>query len=254
MSLEYHLGFMTDITGMDLILKYYTMKQTILFLSFILLFIACDSEKENEEAPLRQSHISFENPLVGQRSKYLMFDLPGEYFSISSYLEDTLVVTIEEQINETSFIVSEDIVGDYEYPEWELDNQTIRNIWRFENDSLFVEPLGADFDGSYIAGINIINYWLGYGFSLTPVDDNYLDMETASFEDIDWYGTGYTDDYTLLNHQFTDLFLDASDHSGLDGPVKLRCYNLSDGFVRMVSFDLNLGAQIEVYGMDLLLD
>lgn len=74
-------------------------------------------------------------------------------------------------------------------------------------------------------------------------------MELSS---INFWGTGYAEDYTLLGQEYDELLIDLISYTYIDGPLKFRVYSLDDGLVR--SLDFYSGGSLATHGFDLILE
>ncbi len=211
---------------------------------------------DGEISSLKQNHISLSAPVVGQVSKYIYHkNYDHISFTPLEYTDVQLEVRIIDQISENRFLVEEKIDSLVDFLTIPLypGVLSLTNVWRFENDSLFVEPYGNEYYGSYVW--NLANDWIqgeenGWGFSLKRPAINGIDMSTDEVYDLDgWWGTGFASEYTLFGQVYTDLITDKISYIGWDGPLKLRVYNNEDGLVR--SLDFFSGGSVTTHGFDL---
>jgi len=213
------------------------------------------SYREDSVLIENQKHISLTAPAVGQTSKYLTYEFANLLFDVPEYLEDSLEVCITDQLSSTRFIVEERLsegsvfTSRIGFP----DNNILKNIWRFENDSLYIEPYEGDFEGSWIWNLTVDFGDAdedGFAFPLIRPQVNPFDMSTEEFHDIDFWEGGYVEDYELLGAHYSELISYVTDQQGVDGPLRFRCYNNADGVIR--SIDFNRGGSLWTLGFDLL--
>ncbi len=208
---------------------------------------------EGNELLRKQKHISFKHPFVGQKSRYIFYQYDGPQFIDHSYLEDTLDVQIIDQIGDHSYVVEESKIGDLElYFDWP-DDDVVRNIWTFRNDSLLISGIDDDLEGSYVASVK---GWFqieqdGYDFPLGEVEEPVFSFESNDFFSWSFYGSAYIGSLSLFDHEFSNVQLYHNSFSFIDGPYKLRCYTGDDGFVRTVIMD---AYGMTITGMDLYLE
>ena len=213
---------------------------------------------ENNDNQLRQRHISLSRTAVGQRSTYKYHYTPQSIsYSPKEYTNINLNVSVIDQIDSNVFIIKEEIdsiiapLTNPYYP----NEKVIICQWRIENDSLHISPYQDYTYGSY--AWNLSDHWFpkeeqGYSFSLNRPTINRIDMNNDVGANDYFWGTGYAEDYTLLDHEYGDLITDMFDFRSSDGPIKLRVYSLDDGLVR--SLDFFYGGSLTTHGFDLCLE
>ena len=218
--------------------------------------IPSNTSQEDTIEELVQFHISLSNPHVGQQSNYIYHQRNDLItFSDVEYTDNNLRVKIIDQLSDNKYLIEEAIDTTFgiltvpTYPQMKV----LRNVWRFENDSLFVEPYENEYFGSFVW--NLQGVYLepdGYGFSLLRPTSNFIDMLTDYISDLSgWWGVGFANDYSLFGHLFEELITDKVSYNALDGPIKFRVYNLNDGLIR--SMDFYSGGSITTHGFDLVL-
>jgi len=221
-------------------------------------FVSGYSYNENDENQLTQNHISLSNPAVGQKSKYV-YHINYQHISYTpkEYTDVELNVKIINQIDVNTFVIEEEIdtlyggLGSPIYPNREI----VTSIWRFENDSLHIEPYNNNYFGSFVWNVSgdwIINEANGYSFSLERPSINGINMTDVVPDRFEWWGVGFAEDYNLFGQDYSDLITDLISYQGFDGPLKLRVYNLEDGLIR--SLDFYSGMSLSTQGFDLVIE
>jgi hypothetical protein len=216
------------------------------------------SYNENDENQLTQNHISLSNPAVGQKSKYV-YHINYQHISYTpiAYTDVELNVKIIDQLDVNRFVIEEEIdtliggLGPPFYP----DHEIVTSIWRFENDSLHIEPYDDNYFGSFawnISGDLIINEANGYSFSLMRPSINGINMTDVVPARFGWWGVGFAEDYNLFEQEYSDLITDLISYQSFDGPLKLRVYNLEDGLIRSLDFYSSMSQSTQ--GFDLVID
>jgi len=210
----------------------------------------------SDSLELRQKHISFEYPTVGQKSRYkyhhtfnmVSTALPG------SYMSDDLTVEITDQIDENTFVIKEHLIHGTELP---FHEGLHYNIWEFNEDSIIIKTFDTTFTHdifSFILGEHswtVINPENGLIFPFTDCSPETVDLETVDFNQVTWYLCYQLIDYLLFDTQFDQLRLHFDSWGFLDGDDRLRFYNKSDGIVRYLG--INRMAW-RTYGFDLILE
>lgn len=198
---------------------------------------------ENDIASLKQKQISLETPTVGQSSEYI-FHLHHNFinFNIPDHTENRLQVSILEKLEDNSYLIEESIDSIYQFMLWGQypQEKTIRNVWKFESDSLHILPYSAEYFGSFVWNLiadPVDRESFGWAFPLERPADNRIDMENdiVSLSSPGW-GSGYAEDYEILGNLYTDLITETINYTGWDGPLKVRVYNLKYGPIRSLNF------------------
>ncbi len=198
---------------------------------------------ENDSSSLKQETISLIQPQVGQQSTY-RYHQNHQHISYTplEYTDLELKVTIVDQLDANSFLVTEEIdsfeimISFWSYPETSI----VKNIWTISEDSLHIQSPDMGPTQSFIWHLNEEKYTAeeSGSFSLIRPSENRIDMTTDDQElyDWSWSGTGFAEDYNLFGHLFDNLIVNHMGYTGTDGPLKLRFYNQEHGLVR--SFDI----------------
>lgn len=211
----------------------------------------------NDSLELRQDHISFEYPTVGQKSRYKYHHNIGEISTAlpESYKTDELTVEITDQLDENTFIIKEHLI----HPSTELGfyDSLHYNIWEFSEDSITIKTFDTTYTHdvfSFILGEyswTVVNPENGLTFPFTDCSPETVDLETVNFSQVTWYLCHQVIDYVLFNTHFDQLRLHFDSWGFLDGDERLRFYNKSDGIVRYIG--INQMAW-RTYGFDLILE
>ncbi len=216
-----------------------------------LIFNASDSLE------LRQNHISFEYPTVGQKSSYKFHHNFGEVSTAlpENYLFEELTLEITEQLDESTFVIKEHLNHG--------PNQLVHydslcyNIWKFNDDGIVIKTFDTTYTHdifSFILGehsYTVVNPEDGLSFPFTDCSPETIDIETVDFNSINWHLCYQLVNYILFDKQFDQLSLHFDSWGFLDGDDRMRFFNKSDGIVRYIG--INRMAW-RTYGFDLILD
>ena len=222
-------------------------------------FVANSYYDNDDNAGLRQNHISLEFPNVGQSSTYRYFENNNHVsFTPLEYTSVFLNVRITGQIDEHSFIVEEEIDSLYGSLSWPTGGTEtlLRNVWTIRNDEVYISPVQGDYFQSFLWGLNewyVTDEKDGYSFSLVRPNEEELDMDADNITALEeFWKTKAIKDYNLFGKAYSDLIGDKINYTGFDGPIKLRVYNKQDGLVR--NLDFLSGMSLSTKGFDLVLE
>lgn len=212
----------------------------------------------NNILQLRQKHISFEYPTVGQVSNY-KFHYQNNIIQTAlpnNYEEELLTLEIIDQLDANSFLIKESLNTDGNL--LAFYDTVHHNIWSFTDEGIDISTYDTTYTEvafSFIFGENhhSQNTYAGFGFDLpyANCDPGIVDLESVFFNEIAWYECYMVADYEVLNTFHSFLRLDFDSLAGLDGDDRMKFYSRSDGIVRYIG--INQMAQ-RTYGFDLFLE
>lgn len=207
---------------------------------------------------IAQTHISYTTPVIGQQSNYRRFEINNSIsFDVPEYTDIMLRVRFVDQVDENTFVVEEtidELSGALLWPFYP-PTESVRNVWIFHGDSITVRPRADEYFSSYLWNLSEFfegSEAEGQTFSLVQPTDPVVDMSSDDVVSAPGFGLAAIEDYTINDNLFSDLILDVSGYTGLDGPLKMRIYNRNDGVVR--SIDFFAGMSQTTHGFDLLIE
>lgn len=212
---------------------------------------------KDDRGTINQRAVSLDNPTVGQISNY-RHHVTHSYidFLVPSYTENMLTVAIIDQLDDSSYLIEETIDSLYSFLFWGHypQQKQVRNIWSFQDDSLHVLPYKSEYFGSFVWNISTLGEGesSGWAFPLIRPDDNLIDMNSNTVNDIYSWSSGHASDYELLGTTYTDLITESVNYTGWDGPLKFRVYNKKYGPIRSLNFFGGMSSTTQ--GFDLVLE